>query len=226
MPTMVQSGTGASARPDETPGDRSAVRGRRRIGAGGDGPGSSDGHGGGRGGSGSTGRPDRPDKADPPNGRAYRRARRSLGQLLPFAAIGVFSTLAYVAIYAILRAWLPAAGANAVALIVTAVGNTAANRRITFDVRGGDGMVRDQLVGLLAFGIALVITTVSVELLHATAPDAGRLAEIAVLVIANVAATAMRFLILRQALERHAGARPGLPPPAGRPSATRMGARG
>jgi putative flippase GtrA len=202
------------------------LRGRSRVGATGDGPGSSDDHVGDPGGARNTGRPKRLDKADPPNTPAHGGARGSLGQLLPFAAIGVVSTLAYVAVYAILRAWLPAAGANAVALVVTAVGNTAANRRITFGVRGGAGMVRDQLAGVLAFGFALAITTVSIELLHATAPDADRVAEIAVLVTANVAATAVRFLILRRALERRAGARPGLPPPAGRPSATRVGAPG
>jgi putative flippase GtrA len=202
------------------------LRGRRRVGASGGGPEGSDDRVGGPGGSGNTGRPKRLDKADPPNTPAHGGARRRLGQLLPFAAIGVVSTLAYVAIYAIFRAWLPAAGANAVALVMTAVGNTAANRRITFDVRGGAGMVRDQLAGLLAFGIALAITTVSVELLHATAPDAGQEAEIAVLLTANVAATAVRFLILRRALKRRAGARPEMVPPAAGPSATRVGTPG
>jgi putative flippase GtrA len=202
------------------------LRARRRVGPIGDGPGSSDGLVGGPGGSGSTGQPEHPDEAISPGTSDHGGVRRILGHLVPFAAIGVLSTLAYVALYAILRDWLPAAGANAVALVVTAVGNTAANRRITFDVRGGAGMARDQLAGLLAFGIALAITTVSVELLHATVPDAGRVAEIAVLVTANAAATAVRFLILRQALERRAGARPGLPPPAGGQSAARFRAPG
>src|ERR1700754_352001 len=59
------------------------------------------------------------------------------GQLIRFAAIGVVSTLAYLVFYALMRGPLGAIDANLVALVVTAIGNTAANRRVTFGVRGG-----------------------------------------------------------------------------------------
>jgi putative flippase GtrA len=117
-----------------------------------------------------------------------------------FAAIGVVCTLAYLAIYALLRTATPPATANAIALIVTAVGNTAANRRLTFGVRGRDSLGRDHLAGLVAFGLALSITSAAVALLGALAPASGRVVELAVLTAANSIATLARFLVLRWVL--------------------------
>jgi putative flippase GtrA len=122
--------------------------------------------------------------------------------MVTFGAIGVVSTLAYVAIFAALRNWTSAGAANAVALLVTAVGNTAANRRLTFDVRGRDGLARDHLAGMLALGLALAITSGSLTVLALLRPHHGRLTEIVVLVAANAVATLVRFLLLRLAHER------------------------
>jgi hypothetical protein len=60
------------------------------------------------------------------------------GHLLRFGAVGVASTLAYLLLYAVLRTGVGPQWANLVALLVTAVANTAANRRLTFGVRGTD----------------------------------------------------------------------------------------
>lgn len=124
-----------------------------------------------------------------------------------FAAIGVVSTAAYVGLYAALRNVSPAAAANVVALVVTAVGNTAANRRLTFEVRGRDGLARHHIAGLLALAVALAMTSASLAALDVTAPHRGRLTEIAVLVAANAAATLVRFLLLRLAIDRAQGDR-------------------
>jgi putative flippase GtrA len=135
--------------------------------------------------------------------RPWRAARDLLArrplvrQVAAFGAIGVLSTLAYVALYAVLRPILDAAPANAFALVVTAVGNTAANRRLTFARSGRDGLVRDQAAGIAALLIALAITTSAVGILGMVAPHAGRAAEVVVLVAANAFATACRFLLLR-----------------------------
>jgi glycosyltransferase involved in cell wall biosynthesis len=135
-------------------------------------------------------------------------ARRSrpgspvLRQALTFGAIGVVSTLAYAVLYSLLRGAMVAPAANAVALVVTAVGNTAANRRLTFGVRGTASMARDQVGGLVAFGIALLLTTASIGALEAVAPDAGRALELVVLVAANAVATVTRFLLLRAWISR------------------------
>src|SRR5206468_3503600 len=88
-------------------------------------------------------------------------------QVARFAAIGVASTLAYAALFVLLRLAMPAQAANALALLATAIGNTAANRRLTFAVRGSSGVVRHQLQGLLVFGLALALTAGALHSLHA-----------------------------------------------------------
>jgi putative flippase GtrA len=123
-------------------------------------------------------------------------------QIYRFLCIGVLSTLAYVGLYVLLRSALSAELANGIALVVTAVANTAANRRLTFGITGRESLVRDHVAGLLAFGIALAITTLSIALLHRYAPDAGRAMELAVLVAANVVATLLRFVVLRTFIAR------------------------
>ncbi len=130
-------------------------------------------------------------------------AGRTLGtQLRSFVAIGIASTLVWAGLYTLLRTWLSPVSANAVALIVSAVGNTAANRRLTFGVRGRAGLIRDHGAGLLAFALALALTTIASAGLAAFAPHAGRLVELAILVGASAVATAGRFALLRAWLGR------------------------
>jgi putative flippase GtrA len=118
-------------------------------------------------------------------------------QLLRFAAVGVASTLAYLVLFLLLRGPMGAQGANFAALLLTAIGNTAVNRRFTFGVRGAVDRFRHQLQGLLVFGLGLALTAGSLALLHATVPDPQRWVEVAVLVGANVTATLVRFLLFR-----------------------------
>ena len=121
--------------------------------------------------------------------------------MVSFAAIGVVCTAAYIGLYAALRNASSAAAANVVALVITAVANTAANRRLTFEVRGRDGLGRHHAAGLLALVVALAVTSGSLGILDVVAPHRGRLTEIAVLVAANAAATLVRFLLLRLVLD-------------------------
>jgi putative flippase GtrA len=120
-----------------------------------------------------------------------------LGQLGRFALIGVASTLAYAVLFWILRSQMSAQWANAVALMVTAIANTAANRWITFGVRGRPGRLRHQVQGLVVFCLGLAVTGGALAALHALAPDADRWVELVVLTAANVAATLIRFLLYR-----------------------------
>ncbi|MFI5683132.1 glycosyltransferase [Streptomyces sp. NPDC051636] len=119
------------------------------------------------------------------------------GQLLRFAAVGVLSTVGYVLLYAALRPPAGPQAANALALLTCAVANTAANRRLTFGLRGRGGAIRHQAKGLLIFVIGLALTSGSLAALHHLAPGAARRIEIVVLVTANLAATLLRFLLLR-----------------------------
>ncbi|WP_027931708.1 bifunctional glycosyltransferase family 2/GtrA family protein [Amycolatopsis thermoflava] len=117
-------------------------------------------------------------------------------QLVRFAAIGAGSTLAYLVLFLLLRLGMGPQLANFLALGVTAVANTAANRRFTFGVRGAKGAGRHQFEGLIVFGLGLVLTSGSLALLTGlTAP--GLALELTVLVLANLAATVLRFVLLR-----------------------------
>ena len=107
------------------------------------------------------------------------------------------STLAYLGLFWGLRSVTGAMAANAVALGVTAVANTAANRRFTFGVTGRAGVWRQHLEGLVVFGLGLAVTTGALGLLERTTDGPGRAAELAVLVAANAAATLVRFVLLR-----------------------------
>ncbi|WP_433358194.1 glycosyltransferase [Micromonospora saelicesensis] len=118
-------------------------------------------------------------------------------QLVRFAAVGVASTLAYLLLFVATRGILGAQPANLLALLVTAVANTAANRRLTFGISGRRHAGRHHLQGLLAFGLGLALTSGSLAVLHAAHAAPARPVELAVLVAANLAATVLRFVLLR-----------------------------
>jgi glycosyltransferase involved in cell wall biosynthesis len=123
-------------------------------------------------------------------------ARLLRGQLFRFASIGVVSTVAYLLLFLALRGVTGAQVANATALLVTAIANTAANRRITFGVVGREGAVRQHTHALLVFGLALGLTASTLGVLNAVA-NPSRPIELIALVAANLAATALRFMLLR-----------------------------
>ncbi|GAA3447863.1 glycosyltransferase [Planomonospora venezuelensis] len=133
----------------------------------------------------------------PPRVREARLPAGMARQLPSFAIIGVISTLAHLGLFTLLRLLVPAVAANALALLVTAVANTAANRRFTFGVTGRAGALRHQLEGGLAFLIGLVLSTGGLALLTSLAPGASAAAEIAAVIAANALATVVRFLLLR-----------------------------
>ena len=130
------------------------------------------------------------------------RLRRGLpAQLVRFAVIGVVSTVAYGVLYLLFRQVMGAFVANGLALLITAVANTAANRRLTFGVSGNDGLAGDHAVGLLAFGAGLVITSGSLAVLHAVSSPP-HWVELVVLMVANAIATLLRFVALRLRIHR------------------------
>ena len=118
-------------------------------------------------------------------------------QLSSFAVIGVISTLAYLALYLILRQLAPAVLANAVALFATAIANTAANRRFTFGVTGTADALKHQVEGGIAFVIGLVLSTATLAVVRVAAPGASHVVELAALVGANALSTVVRFLLMR-----------------------------
>lgn len=128
------------------------------------------------------------------------------GQVVRFGAVGVVSTIAYALLYLAFQSVMPGQVANFVALLLTAIANTAANRRFTFGVRGRAGVVTHQFQGLVVFGLAWAVTSGSLLVLHGIVPDASAHLDLAVLTAANLFATLLRFALLRLWVFRPHGA--------------------
>lgn len=120
-----------------------------------------------------------------------------LHQLVRFAIVGGLSTVAYAALFWWWSGPLGSQGANFAALLVTAVANTAANRRLTFGIRGPDAALRHQGQGLVVFALGWALSAGSLWILQTTAPAAPRAVELAVVVVANLGATVLRFVLMR-----------------------------
>jgi len=100
-------------------------------------------------------------------------------------------------LYALLRYGLGPQWANLIALLVTTVGNTAANRGLTFGVHGPHLWWRHQIQGLAVFALALALTSGSLALLAAVSTTGHHAVELGVLMTASLLATVLRFTLLR-----------------------------
>lgn len=123
--------------------------------------------------------------------------RSLLRQLVRFGTVGIVSTAAYLVLFMLTQGWLGAQAANLLALLTTAIGNTAANRRFTFGIGGFAHATRHHVEGLVVFAIALAITSGSLAALHAIVAQPHQVLELSVLVVANLTATVARFVLLR-----------------------------
>ncbi|WP_354699156.1 GtrB-like O-antigen conversion [Paraconexibacter sp. AEG42_29] len=118
-------------------------------------------------------------------------------RIATFAAIGTACTVAYAVLFLLLRGLLPPAAASAVALAVTAVANTAANRRLTFGVRGRAGALRHHALGAVVYLLTVALTSGALAVLTAVDPRPSRLIEVAVAIGASACATVTRFVAMR-----------------------------
>lgn len=125
-----------------------------------------------------------------------------LGQMVRFGVIGAFSTLAYLALFVFMRTVTGAQTANFVALLLTAVANTAANRLFTFGVAGRAGALKHQFQGLVIFALGLALTSGVLFWLH-SGPEPSRGVEVAAVVGANLIATLLKFVLFRAWVFKH-----------------------
>jgi putative flippase GtrA len=130
--------------------------------------------------------------------------------LVRFLGIGVVSTLAFAFLFLLLHGPLGAAGANAAALAITAVANTAANRRLTFGIRGREHALRHHWRGAAVFVLTLALSNGALLVLHGIDATPPRALELTVLVLGSLLATVTRFVALKTwvfARRRHTAAR-------------------
>lgn len=143
--------------------------------------------------------------------RAAARRRHSgilryplVRQLIRFTGVGIVCTVTSLALYAFSRPWLGSQPANAAALILTSLMNTALNRRLTFKITERRRMKRDHLSGLIVILIALLLTGGSLGVLHWINPDASVADELWTTTLSGFVATAVRFTLLRHWIFRRA----------------------
>lgn len=125
-------------------------------------------------------------------------------QLLRFTGVGIICTGASLALYALLRPWIGPQPANAVALVLTSLLNTALNRRLTFKISGTQRRASDHLNGLVVIAVALLITGGSLGVLHWINPEATVADELLTTTLSGFLATAVRFMLLRHWIFRRA----------------------
>ena len=136
----------------------------------------------------------------------------SEARLIRFLCVGLASTVAYALLFLALRGALGAEGANALALAVTAVANTQANRRLTFRISGRRDLLRQHAMGAFVYALTLGLTTGALAVLHGLDPGASRVLELTVLVVAGVGATVTRYMALRSWVFARRGERASLQP--------------
>jgi glycosyltransferase involved in cell wall biosynthesis len=117
--------------------------------------------------------------------------------LARFLALGVASTVAYALLYVLLRDPVGAAGANALALALTGVANTQANRHLTFGVRGRRRLWQHHARGAIVFLAALAVTSGALTVMHAIDARPARAVEVGVMAVASAVTSVARFIALK-----------------------------
>jgi putative flippase GtrA len=118
-------------------------------------------------------------------------------QLRSFVLIGVLCTLAFAVLYALLRsAGMVALVANALALAVTMGFNFVANRHLTF--RAAHEPWLPQLLGYaVAYALGVAASSVVLLVLQAALGHPDGLLDTTLAVVSGLAATAVRFVLMR-----------------------------
>ncbi len=117
-------------------------------------------------------------------------------QLLRFAGVGLVSSLGYLFLFVAWRPILGAFGANAVAMALATLFNTAVHKELA---RGADGQAhhaRMALVTVALYTVSLAFTSLGLLVAQRVAPSA-LLAEVVALTLANMVAAVFRFSVLR-----------------------------
>ncbi|MDQ1466817.1 MAG: hypothetical protein QOH10_1232, partial [Actinomycetota bacterium] len=118
------------------------------------------------------------------------------GQLARFASIGIVSTIVFAVLFVVLSGPLGLFGADVVALTLCSLANTAANRRLTFSLRGRSGRARHYFAGLALGALPLALTLLTLLVLVAAGSTSLSTVLVALTAV-NGVATIVRFVLLR-----------------------------
>jgi putative flippase GtrA len=127
---------------------------------------------------------------------------------LRFAGIGLLSATGYLLLYLALRTGMSAQAANAIALSISVIADAWANTRFTLGIRPGAPAARHGALGLLVLGVGLVLTSGALFAAQLSDPALTRLGEVITLMVASLAVTVLRtVLLIDWVLKRSADAR-------------------
>lgn len=118
-----------------------------------------------------------------------------LRHLVLFSVVGGVATLLTLALYTAFRTWWPPLAANLVAIIISTLFNTEANRRLTF--RGSTrspALVHVQ--SFVVFCLYCGFTSVALFVLNVVADHPARWVELVVLLLASAVGSLGRFVLL------------------------------
>ena len=146
------------------------------------------------------------------------------GRVARFMGVGVASTLSYPLLFLLLSGLLGSGGAQGLAPAITALAHTAANRRLTFGVRGRAGLLRQHAMGAVVYVLTLGLTSGALAVLHGLVARPDRWLELTVLVAASTVATVTRYVALRTWVFARGGHAPApAPAPLDGPALQRAG---
>ena len=140
--------------------------------------------------------------------RVFAAGRGGARRFGSFAVVGVISTGAFVALYALGRTLMGPMAANFAALSLTMLFNFAANRKYTFEATHGPihvQAVQYLAVYVLGLGASSAILQASLSLVS----EPGRILETVIATGAGGVATVIRFLLLSAWVFRRPPARVG-----------------
>ena len=119
------------------------------------------------------------------------------GQLIRFLGIGMATTALFAVLFVLLASPLGPIGADVTALAICAAVNLAANRRLTFAIRGRTDRRRQYRAGLFLACLPLVASIGCLIALEA-AGNTSVVVDLVALTAVNAVATAVRFVAMRQ----------------------------
>ncbi len=118
-------------------------------------------------------------------------------QILHFIDVGIISTVLYAVLFLLGVQFVSDSAANIIALLLSTIANTALNRGHTFGVRSPHHRLTSQLKGLAAFGLCLAFTSAGLAVADGFTGPWASVGTLAVLTLANLAATVVRFVLMR-----------------------------